>query len=180
MVTQIILYALSFIVGVSFTYIFFKNMMYSSLKTKYDDLVKEKTPINQDDYDKLKTKYGKLSTEKNKSDNTIDRLKLYLGLVKDNEYGIIKKNLIYGVNNTTIKISAEFKTIQRGANKVKISLNVDSIKTEPNKTSDTKLMNEIKIYMDDWYDIDDSFITWVEPDKVTQREFDIDEVLREK
>lgn len=179
MAIQILLYVLFFIVGMLMTYTFFKEKMYKSLKKKYDILSEEKTPIDQKTFNNIKKDYDELILKNNKLEKTIDTLKSYLGLVKDNEYGIIKKSLTYGENDSEISVTAEFKTIQRGENKVKISLNIDSIKTSPNESSNKTLMSKIKEFIDDWYDIDCEGITWVIPDKSMEREFNIDEILNQ-
>jgi len=151
--------------------------MYIGLKNKYDELLKEKTPVNQKVFDELSDEYNKVLLENTTLKSNVDKLKSFIGLVEDNEYGIVKKSLIYGDKNEKIDISAEFKAIQRGLNKVKISLNIDTIKTHPNEMSNKKLISDIKEYIDGWYDIDDGDITWVIPDKKVKREFDIDNIL---
>ena len=176
---QILLHVLFFVLGITFTYIFFKEGMYVRLKSKYDNLTKEKTPINQSKYDQLSTKYNEIEKEKETLENNIDKLKKYIGLVDNNEYGIITKGLSYSESPKGFEMEAEFRTIQRGKDKVKISINKNTIKTSPNQGSSEKRLTSIKNYVDGWYSIDTEEISWVVPDEVIKREVNIDIILGE-
>jgi hypothetical protein len=153
--------------------------MYVRLKSKYESLKKEKTPVNQESYDTLNTKYDNIEKEKEVLENNIDKLKKYIGLVEDNEFGIITRSLHYGDNPKGFEMTAEFRTIQRGKNKVKISINKSTIKTSPNQSPNDAQLNKIKEFVDDWYDINDPEITWVIPDEAIKREINIDMILDE-
>ena len=179
-ILYIALSLLSLIIGILSTCIYFKNKKYSELKERYSVLKLIKTPINKDKFTEIRDECINLRNVNGKLNNKVDKLKSYLGLVGDKEYSIIKRELTYGNGlgkDVPIFISAEFKTIQRGANKVKISLNIDSIKTTPNKSGDKELMEKCKEFVDDLYDIDDESITWVIPDKAMRREFDLDNIM---
>ena len=178
---DILVYGLFLILGVLITYIFFKNKMYNKLEGKYKSLIGDKSLIDDiEEYKRLKVEYKKSTDDIKKLENKIDTLKLYIGLVDDHEYGIIHRDLNYSDDDVGYRliVEAEFKVVQRGSDKVKISVNLDSIKTSPNKSDNLNLMDEIKKFIDGWYDIDDKNISWILPDKSIKRDFDIDCLLR--
>lgn len=178
---DILVYGLFLILGVLITYIFFKNKMYDKLESKYKSLIGDKSLIDDiKEYKRLKVEYKKSTDDIKKLENKIDTLKLYIGLVDDHEYGIIHRDLKYSDDDVEYEliVEAEFKVVQRGSDKVKISVNLDSIKTSPNKSDDLNLMDKIKTFVDGWYDIDDENISWILPDKSIKRDFDIDCLLR--
>lgn len=179
---DILVYGLFLILGVLITYIFFKNKMYDKLEGKYKSLIGDKSLIDDiKEYKRLKVEYKKSTDDIKKLENKIDTLKLYIGLVDDHEYGIIHRDLKYYDGTDAgyrLIVEAEFKVVQRGSDKVKISVNLDSIKTSPDKLDDLDLMDKIKKFIDGWYDIDDKNISWILPYKSIKRDFDINCLLR--
>tara|TARA_R110000772_G_scaffold20466_5_gene57021 strand:+ start:163621 stop:164157 length:537 start_codon:yes stop_codon:yes gene_type:complete len=160
--------------GILSTYIYFTSRSFKKLKSKYEKLEQTKTPINMEIFDDLNIEYDKKVKENDILKSNITKLKSYLGIAREHEYGIYKSN--YQRGDKKFRVEAEIKTIKRGKEKVKIEVNGD-IKTSPVQKQDKSNLSSIRSLIDGWYDIDDEDITWVVPDEAMRREFDIDQIL---
>lgn len=189
---HILTYVLLFTLGVSLTYIYFKNLIHKSLFNRFTDLENKKVEISQGDYDKLSYDKGieivgykreilRLEKEKDELTFEIQGLKLTLGLVDEYEYGILSNNTIVSTHKdgteSTLRLKCGFKVIQKGSNSVRISINKNDIKGDTVMTEKTK--GDILELLDGWYNIDDSDISWVEPDEARKRDVKIDSILNQ-
>lgn len=174
-----------FCLGLSISIILFQRSKLIYLKKKNKSLKDIKTLISQEDYDIINNENKLLEDivkEKTKEissiDNRYEKLKKYLGLVSEYQYGILKYNLIkntHGIKKP-YSVACEFIVEQRGKDNVKIK--VQDVKTrDGNKT--TERFNRISDLVNGWYQIKDPNIEWIKPDQSIIRDINIDNILSE-
>jgi phosphopantetheine adenylyltransferase len=168
---HILFFLLGFTIVISLISIIDRN----KIKSKYNK-IKNTQSFPKSEHDKIvKEKDEEIS----KILSRYDKLKKYLGLVNDKEYGILKHTLQYGKegNKKDLVVQAGFKVSQRGRDKVRIDIDINDVRVNTGKHANLNSYKNIKDILDGWYDVNSTEITWVEPDDALKREINIDNLL---
>jgi len=182
---------LFFLLGFLLVSAYYNNRVRKKVKEKYDKLKKDQIPFSEKNHkevvsqlkkeysktnDNLKSQISKLKEKIEKTNLRYEKLKKYMGLVNNYEYGVLQITLKYA-ENKPLKVTCGFRTSQRGENKVRINIDINDIKTELSEFNDLNSRKKIKEMCDGWYDINSKKITWIKPDEATKREINIDNIL---
>jgi len=166
------------ILGITIATIYVMCIYIRKLKVDKREL-KKSVNIDMDEYEGLIIKYEKLKEDYSDLIKERDKLKVYIGVVNEKEFGILSHTLVRTHEDETEKkvhFDFEFKVVKRGQDKVKIEITDYKSSSEDKRES---LFKRCQSIVNGWYDINDPEITWIEPDKTTQRDFRIDNILSE-
>lgn len=166
------------ILGITIATIYGMRMYIRKLKVDKREL-KKSVSIDIDEYEKLISEHEKLKEDYSDIIKERDKLKVYIGVVNEKEFGILSHTLIRTLEDGTEKkvhFDFEFKVVKRGQEKVKIEITDYKSSSEDKRES---LFKRCQSIVNGWYDINDPEITWIEPDKAVQRDFKIDDILSE-
>ena len=156
------------LIGAMGMYIYFLNRKNKKLKSKYNSI--KKSNISKEEYENI-------LKEKETTLLRYEKLKKYMGLVNEKEYGIIEYEIYHKKSNQHFIMNCGFNVIERGKNKVRIEVNIDDMSASIGKHNSKESYISASKLINGWYDINDDRISWIEPDDALKRDINIDNIL---